>query len=325
MQSTQLELFAVSQPPPFFGKTCPEFSVQPITPSDAFLALFPGKMSQSSRQGKNGRTLVVCLAPKEQSRGGSKTPNISEWPNDAAVCSLSQVLETGLIPQRYFLSSTACAGILRRAEKRGKTLPALLQVALAAVAFPDQMNHAADTSSQSIASPTDKGGAEMGINRSPTLTCNHEAPILAATLLKGGHSNNPLDETLIATCSVPIAFSSKDYGGDAMLDCSPTLSAGNHSESHANAGCPPAFAFVQNSRDEVRLMGGDGQIVGALAAQPGMKQTCYVAQAICITGDITHTLKAEGFDASEDGTGRGQPIVAAHSMAVRRLTPRVSR
>ncbi|MEL1213731.1 DNA cytosine methyltransferase [Aeromonas caviae] len=29
----------------------------------------------------------------------------------------------------------------------------------------------------------------------------------------------------------------------------------------------------------------------------------------CVTGDITHTLKAEGFDASEDGTGRGQPIV----------------
>lgn len=35
------------------------------------------------------------------------------------------------------------------------------------------------------------------------------------------------------------------------------------------------------------------------------------ALAICITGDITHTLKAEGFDASEDGTRRGQPIVAA--------------
>lgn len=32
-------------------------------------------------------------------------------------------------------------------------------------------------------------------------------------------------------------------------------------------------------------------------------------QAVCVTGDITHTLKAEGFDGSEDGTGRGQPIV----------------
>jgi DNA (cytosine-5)-methyltransferase 1 len=33
--------------------------------------------------------------------------------------------------------------------------------------------------------------------------------------------------------------------------------------------------------------------------------------AVCVTGDITHTLKAEGFDASEDGAGRGQPIVTA--------------
>lgn len=32
--------------------------------------------------------------------------------------------------------------------------------------------------------------------------------------------------------------------------------------------------------------------------------------AICVTGDITHTLKGEGYDGSEDGTGRGQPIVA---------------
>ena len=43
--------------------------------------------------------------------------------------------------------------------------------------------------------------------------------------------------------------------------------------------------------------------------------------AVCITGDITHTLKAEGFDASEDGTGRGQPITLASTYAVRRLMP----
>lgn len=36
-----------------------------------------------------------------------------------------------------------------------------------------------------------------------------------------------------------------------------------------------------------------------------------VLQPVCVTGEITHTLRAEGFDASEDGTGRGQPIVAA--------------
>lgn len=68
-----------------------------------------------------------------------------------------------------------------------------------------------------------------------------------------------------------LAFSCKDYGADTARELSPTLRAMGHGESHANAG---------------------GQV------------------AVCVTGDISHTLKAEGFDGSEDGTGRGQPIVA---------------
>lgn len=76
----------------------------------------------------------MCLVPREQSRGGPSMPNISAWPNDAAVSSLSQVLETGSIPERFFLSGKACAGILRRAEKRGKALPPALQQALETVA-----------------------------------------------------------------------------------------------------------------------------------------------------------------------------------------------
>jgi hypothetical protein len=67
------------------------------------------------------------------------TLSTSEWPNAAAVCSLSDTLETGDLPQRFFLSETACAGILRRAEKRGKVLPPALEQALQSVAFaPEQ-------------------------------------------------------------------------------------------------------------------------------------------------------------------------------------------
>ncbi|RWT34362.1 DNA (cytosine-5-)-methyltransferase [Aeromonas caviae] len=43
----------------------------------------------------------------------------------------------------------------------------------------------------------------------------------------------------------------------------------------------------------------------------------------CVTGDITHTLKGEGFDASEDGTGRGQPIVPAIALQTD-VTPKAS-
>jgi DNA (cytosine-5)-methyltransferase 1 len=42
---------------------------------------------------------------------------------------------------------------------------------------------------------------------------------------------------------VPIAFSSKDHGADATEDCSPTLRAGGHNDSHANAGVPPAVVY----------------------------------------------------------------------------------
>jgi len=69
------------------------------------------------------------------------TLSISEWTaldglslNDAGVCSLSDILETGDVPQRFYLSAKACAGIIRRADKRGKELPPQLARALQAVA-----------------------------------------------------------------------------------------------------------------------------------------------------------------------------------------------
>ena len=66
---------------------------------------------------------------------GFLTHSISEWPSDAAVCSLSAVLETETdVAPKYFLSQRAAAGILRRAEKRGKNLPPRLQEALQALA-----------------------------------------------------------------------------------------------------------------------------------------------------------------------------------------------
>jgi hypothetical protein len=65
--------------------------------------------------------------------GGYLTLSISEFPSAAAVCSLSEVLETDA-PQKYYLSAKACRGILRRAEKRGKMLPTHLEATLRTVA-----------------------------------------------------------------------------------------------------------------------------------------------------------------------------------------------
>lgn len=106
-----------------------------------------------------------------------------------------------------------------------------------------------------------QGGAEIGFDRGPTLTCNHEAPIAA------------------------YCFSAKDHGADAQQDLAPTLRAGGHAGSHANAGVMPAVA---------------------------------------VTGQITHALNTanNGKGSSEDGTGRGVPTIATTTMQVRRLTPR---
>lgn len=78
------------------------------------------------------------MDPTGEQRGESWMPNTSAWPNDASVCSLSQILEIGRIPPKYFLSGKACAGILRRAERRGKELPEQLRHALKAVAGSEQ-------------------------------------------------------------------------------------------------------------------------------------------------------------------------------------------
>jgi precorrin-3B methylase len=66
-------------------------------------------------------------------------------PSAAAVCSLSDILEpVESIPARFYLTAKACAGILRRAEKRGKELPPLLQRALAAVVASEPISTATE-------------------------------------------------------------------------------------------------------------------------------------------------------------------------------------
>jgi DNA (cytosine-5)-methyltransferase 1 len=70
-----------------------------------------------------------------------------------------------------------------------------------------------------------------------------------------------------------------ENGGNAvqpMDDLSPNLTS---TDRHAVAS---AVCFQQNTRDEVRLIGGEGNLAGALAASAGMKQTNYIAQPIPI-------------------------------------------
>lgn len=148
-----------------------------------------------------------------------------------------------------------------------------------------------------------------------------------------------------AVLLVPIAFTSKDYGGDSTEDMSPTLRGMGHSDSHANGGgqvavaAPIAFpeflsgtqcastenlspsmgalnptavafesepmGFAQNQRDELRMM----EVAGALAADPGMKQTTYVHHAWTVRRlTPTECARLQGFpDDYCNVTFRGKP------------------
>ena len=81
-----------------------------------------------------------------------------------------------------------------------------------------------------------------------------ESETFVAHALRGEGFDASEDGTGRGTPLVPIAFSAKDHGADAMTDCSPTLRAGGHSESHANAGVMPAIAF--NARQDPDVYAG---------------------------------------------------------------------
>src|SRR5215471_1940289 len=120
----QLDLFT------FSGRMSPEFSARTTMLSVRSWRALSDLMKLSYRS-TDGRTQAWYLAPKDQRRGAYWMPNTSAFPNGARVCSLSSVLvNPDDIPRTYFLSGRACAGIIRRAAKRGKELPRALMLAL---------------------------------------------------------------------------------------------------------------------------------------------------------------------------------------------------
>ena len=116
-----------------FGKTSPELSV----PTKERIS---GEFSKRSQRAKfqylnlaDGQKADWCDYATVKSLGGLSTPNIGECPNVENVSILSSVLEAE-VSESYYLSPKACSGILRRAEKRGKKLPPLLEAVLKAQA-----------------------------------------------------------------------------------------------------------------------------------------------------------------------------------------------
>ena len=77
----------------------------------------------------NGQMPDVWMETDGASHGASEMQLTKECHRDVEESFLWQILEDTVQP-KYFLSERACLGILRRSEKRGKTLPEVLKNAL---------------------------------------------------------------------------------------------------------------------------------------------------------------------------------------------------
>ena len=118
-----------------FGRTSPE----PSAPTKDKTSAPSSKRSATSKerdsiqflnlQSANGGDQEASWVTATAWPGEPWTLNTGESPKDAVESTLSQILEENA-PEKYSLSARACAGILRRAERRGKELPPMLREAL---------------------------------------------------------------------------------------------------------------------------------------------------------------------------------------------------
>ena len=114
-------------------------------------------------------------------------------------------------------------------------------------------------------------------------------------------------------------------GADLGPGCEAIVMSHGQANAEISVGAKPTLncnheqpiAFCQNSRNEVRLMNGDGSIVGALSAQPGMKQTSYVAYPINMQAATKNGAKSPNML----GIGNCGDPPSLPRMNVRRLTP----
>lgn len=92
---------------------------QGVTPGGSYGKTSP-ELFRLAEDGTSGHSSGRWTNAGITSHGECLMLDFSECPSDGVESSLSDILETGAIPQRYFLSAKACEGILRRDGVRGK-------------------------------------------------------------------------------------------------------------------------------------------------------------------------------------------------------------
>jgi len=174
------------------------------------------------------------------------------------------------------------------------------------------------------------GGVEVGpaggrlTDTAPTIDAGCKDGFIRNQLGVGVLSSTDESETLIAHALSADGFDASEDGTGRGTPVVPVAICTAHTQSNGSglsddvahtleSGGAQAVAFAQNSRDEVRLHGGDGKTIGALAAQPGAKQQSYIAFSAKDYGadadNVAPTLRGMGHDRSH-ANGGGQVAIA---------------
>ena len=153
---------------------------------------------------------------------------------------------------------------------------------------------------------TGQGSAEIGIGIGTTLNCNHEAPIVCVHESGPGFWN---DDKISGTVKVNMAEPTTvicydNHAQDSrMKECGDVCPQLNAKSGTSGGNLPLIQSIHQNASGEVRL-GDAAYTINTNGNASGRNAPLVLAQ------ETAHTLRGEGFDGSEDGTGRGTPIVA---------------
>lgn len=122
--------------------------------------------------------------------------------------------------------------------------------------------------------------------------------------LRGEGFDASEDGTGRGTPLVPIAFTSKDYGGDATSDVVPTLRSMGHADSHANGGGQVAIAFP------AELSG--TQVASAEDRSPALS----VKHTMAVAFDTTQITSPGNYSQPKDGDPCHPLAATAHVPAV---------
>ena len=261
-EAEQLSLFG---PDTEYGRTSLELSPADETPSPEKRGRERTSKSSSSLSSKlkNHTFMLLDLRPGAGNMlgpcweydpvwlGSLGTLNTSECPSDVVESSLSQIL-LDTVPSKYYSSQTACRGILRRSEERGKELPKKLKTALMVQAGLCSLDELSELNAEADSDSSDgqdtenikfSAGFSAGAGSSAGSIAYSEQ---IAPTLKGSASGN----------CMPSVLCLNDQGG-SIMECSENISGTLRSQEHGHQPLvlPEGPALYENHGIDARYRG----------------------------------------------------------------------